>query len=328
MDIQLIILIVLAFGFNFLNGLNDSSNIVATVITSRALPPRAALILTAIGEFIGPFVFGVAVAETVGKGLLVPSAATPQVMIAALVGAIIWNITAQLTGTPSSSSHALMGGLLGAGIYAYGFEVVILSGLYKILIALFISPILGLFAGFIITKIMFLFFRNFSPKVNNFFRKFQIVTSFGLALSHGGNDAQKIMGVITLGLVSAGYIDSFEIPFWVIVGAAAAIAIGTSFGGWRLIRTLGGKIMRIRPIHGLAAQLAGASVIISAALLGGPVSTTQVMSTAIMGTGAAERINKVRWTVLNQMLTAWLLTIPISALVATLCYILISKLGF
>ncbi len=327
MDFTLILLVTLAFGFNFLNGLNDSSNIVATVITSRAMPPRAALILTAIGEFLGPFVFGVAVANTVGKGLLDPSATTPQVMIAALIGAITWNITAQLTGIPSSSSHALMGGLLGAGIYANGFKVVILSGLFKILIALFISPILGLFAGFVVTKILMFFFKNFSPKVNNFFRNFQIVTSFGLAMSHGGNDAQKIMGVITLGLLSSGAISTFEIPFWVIVGASAAIAIGTSFGGWRLIRTLGGKIMRIRPIHGLASQIAGASVILTAALLGGPVSTTQVMSTAIMGTGAAERVNKVRWNVLSQMLVAWLLTIPVSALVAAIFYVLITKLG-
>lgn len=327
MDILLIILIVLAFGFNFLNGLNDSSNIVATVITSRALPPRAALILTAIGEFIGPFLFGVAVAETVGKGLLDPAATTPQVMISALVGAITWNIAAQLSGIPSSSSHSLMGGLLGAAIYAKGFKVVILSGLYKILLALFLSPILGLFAGFLITKIMILLFKNFSPKINTFFKRFQIVTSFGLALAHGGNDAQKIMGVITLGLFSAGYLDSFEIPFWVIVGAAAAIALGTSFGGWRLIRTLGGKIMRIRPIHGLASQIAGASVIFTAAIMGGPVSTTQVMSTAIMGTGAAERVNKVRWQVLQQMLIAWLLTIPVSATIAAICYIILTSLG-
>lgn len=327
MDITLILLVILAFGFNFLNGLNDSSNIVATVITSRAMPPRAALILTAFGEFLGPFVFGVAVANTVGKGLLDPSATTPQVMIAALIGAIAWSITAQLSGIPSSSSHALMGGLLGAGIYANGFKVVILSGLFKILIALFISPILGLFAGFLVTKILMFFFKNFSPKVNNFFRNLQIITSFGLAMSHGGNDAQKIMGVITLGLLSSGAITTFEIPFWVIFGASAAIAIGTSFGGWRLIRTLGGKIMRIRPIHGLASQIAGASVILSAALLGGPVSTTQVMSTAIMGTGAAERVNKVRWNVLSQMLVAWLLTIPVSAIVASIFYILITKLG-
>ena len=323
---MLIALIILSLIFDFLNGLHDSSNIVATVISSRAMNPRAALILTAIGEFSGPFLFGVAVAKTVGAGLLDPAAINLQVMLAALIGAIVWNLITWYLGIPSSSSHALVGGLLGAAITASGISVVILSGLYKILIALFLSPIVGLLAGFIITRIIYFLSRRASPNINQSFRRFQIFTSFGLALSHGTNDAQKTMGVITLGLLISGEISEFDVPFWVIFISAAAIALGTSLGGWRLIRTLGGRIMKIRPIHGFASQLSGVAVIMGAALLGGPVSTTQVMSSSIMGSGAAERINKVRWHVGQEMLIAWIFTVPTSAIVAAIFYLLINSL--
>lgn len=316
-------LIFLALVFDFLNGLHDSANIVATVISSRALNPRSALLLTALGEFSGPFLFGVAVAKTVGAGLLDPSAITLQVMIAALLGAIAWNLLTWYWGIPSSSSHALVGGLLGAAISSGGLDVVMASGLIKILAALFISPPLGLLAGYLITKLLFLLTRWATPRVNRSFQRLQIITSFGLALSHGTNDAQKTMGVITLGLLISGNLADFTVPTWVIVVSAAAIALGTSLGGWRLIRTLGGRIMKVRPVHGFASQLAGAGVILTAALLGGPVSTTQVMSSSIMGSGAAERVSKVRWQVGQEMLVAWLLTIPTAGLIATLSYFLI-----
>jgi PiT family inorganic phosphate transporter len=317
---MLIALIAIALIFDFLNGLHDSANIVATVISSRALSPRAALLLTALGEVSGPFLFGVAVAETLGAGLLDPNAITLEVMIAALVGAIAWNLITWYLGIPSSSSHALVGGLLGAAITAAGLSVVISSGLIKILIALFISPIIGLFAGWLVTKLIFFLTRRATPRINVGFQRMQIVTSFGLALSHGTNDAQKTMGVITLGLLISGRISEFHVPLWVIVVSAAAIALGTSIGGWRLIRTLGGRIMKVRPVHGLASQLAGAGVVLGAALLGGPVSTTQVMSSSIMGSGAAERVNMVRWQVGQEMLVTWLLTIPTAALMAALFY--------
>ncbi|MDH5507962.1 MAG: inorganic phosphate transporter [Anaerolineae bacterium] len=319
----LIILIVLALTFDFLNGLHDSSNIVATVISSQAMKPRSALILTAVGEFLGPFLFGVAVAKAVGEGLLVPEVITLQVMGAALAGAIVWNLATLYFGIPSSSSHALIGGLVGAAISAGGLAVVKPYGLGKILAALFISPPLGLLAGFVVTKIVFFLARSATPKINSGFRRMQVFTSFGLALSHGANDAQKTMGVITLALFASGEINNFEVPMWVIFASAIAISLGTSFGGWRLIRTLGGRIIKVRPVHGFASQIAGASVILGAALLGGPVSTTQVMSSSIMGTGAAERINKVRWQVGKDMLTAWLMTIPISGSIAALCYFVI-----
>lgn len=317
---MLYVLIALGLLFDFLNGFHDSPNIVATVISSRALPPRVALRLTALGEFLGPFLFGVAVAKAIGAGLLDGDAITLPVVLAALLSAIVWNLITWYVGMPSSSSHALIGGLLGAAILADGFGVVQWSGLGKILLALFISPPLGLIAGFLITRLVFFLTRGATPRVNNWFRRLQIFTSFGLALSHGANDAQKTMGVLTLALVTSGRIPRFRVPLWVIFASSAMIALGTSFGGWRLIRTLGGRIFRVRPVHGLSAQVAGAAVIAGAALLGGPVSTTQVMGSAIMGTGAAERVNMVRWQVGRDMLVAWVLTIPMAALVAALCY--------
>ena len=231
---MLITLIALALFFDFLNGLRDSANMVATVISSRALQPRAALLLTALGEFIGPFLFGLAVATTLGSGLLDPTAITLEVIIAGLIGAIVWNLITWYQGIPSSSSHALIGGLLGAAISAAGFGVITLSGLNVILIALFVSPVIGLLAGYLITKFLFFVTRWCSPRVNNSFRRMQIITSFGLALSHGTNSAQKTMGVITLALLISGTIPEFSVPTWVIFVSATTIAIGTSVGGWRL----------------------------------------------------------------------------------------------
>jgi len=319
-------LLGLALTFDFLNGFHDSSNLVATVISSRALPPRLALLLAAFSEFSGPFIFGVAVAKTVGDGLLSRSVLTSDVIIAALTAAVLWNLFTWWIGLPSSSSHALVGGLLGAGIMAQGWVIVQVEGLMTILIALLLSPLVGLLMGFIVMKVTLFTFRRASPAVNTVFKRFQLVTLLGLGLSHGTNDAQKTMGIITLGLLLEGYITDFVVPTWVIAASAGAIALGASLGGWRLIRTLGGRIYRIRPVHALTSQAAGAAVILGAALLGGPVSTTQVMSSAIMGVGAAERINKVRWGILKDMLIAWLLTIPLVGVVAALGYLLLHAL--
>ncbi len=319
-----LVLLILALLFNFLNGFHDSSNIVATVISSRALHPRLALILAAISEFAGPFLFGVAVARTIGHDLLVDSALKEQVVVAALIAAVIWNLATWFLGLPSSSSHALLGGLLGAALlYARSFAVVQLNGLLVVVLALFLSPLLGLVAGFLVMRITLWLVRGASPRISGFFRKTQIITLIGLGLSHGANDAQKTMGVIALGLFITGRIPSFYIPLWVITASAAAISLGTAFGGWRLIKTLGGRIYRIRPIHGFTSQIAGASVILAGAIFGGPVSTTQVMSSAIVGVGAAERANKVRWTVLRDMALAWVLTIPTTAALAVIAYTLL-----
>lgn len=321
------IFIALALVFDFLNGLHDSSNLVATVISSRALRPRVALVLAASAVFVGPFLFGVAVATTIGSSLLVAQAITQTVVMAALISAVIWNLVTWYLGIPSSSSHALLGGLLGAAVLAAGFTVVRVDGLLKILAALFLSPPLGLLVGFLVMRLTRWAVRNASPSVNTGFRRLQIPTLIGLALSHGSNDAQKTMGVIALGLLATGRIETFFVPTWVILISAVAIAFGTMLGGWRLIRTLGGRIYKIRPIHGFTSQIAGSGVIFGASVLGGPVSTTHVMSSAIVGAGAGERVNKVRWTVLRDMIYAWLLTIPTTAVIAAIVYAGLSQIA-
>jgi PiT family inorganic phosphate transporter len=323
---MLILLIVSALVFDLLNGFHDSSNIVATVISSRALRPRVALLLTAFAHFVAPFLFGVAVAETIGNELIDPKAVTDVVTTAAIFSAIIWNLVTWYFGIPSSSSHALVGGLVGAAILSEGLKVVNLNGLFWILFALFISPPLGLATSYIIMHVTQFIFKSASPKVNIFFKRAQIVTSLSLALSHGTNDAQKTMGLITMGLVSSGIQNTFVVPLWVVFLSAGAIALGTALGGWRLIHTLGGKIYKIRPVHAFVSQSASSLVIFGASFLGGPVSTTQVVSSTIMGAGAAERLSKVRWLVAQNMFVIWLLTIPLTAILSAGIYLLLNKL--
>jgi PiT family inorganic phosphate transporter len=311
-------LIAFALAFDFLNGFHDSSNIVATMIASGALPPRVALGLTAVAEFIGPFLFGVAVATTLGHEVLHVQQVKLSVTIAALMAAIAWNVLTWWLGIPSSSSHALVGGLLGAAVMDSGVSVVRLAGLGKVLLALAISPPIGFCAGFIVMRTVLFLARGATPSLNVFFKRSQIVTAVALALSHGTNDAQKTMGIITLGLVSAGVLPTFRVPVWVIAISAAAISLGTWTGGWRLIRTIGGRFFKVRPVHGFATQTTSAMVILSAALLGGPVSTTQVVSSAVMGIGSAERLSKVRWGTGGHVALAWLTTIPVTAALAAL----------
>jgi len=321
----LIVMIVLSVIFDFLNGIHDSSNIVATMIASRAFKPRVALGITAVAHFVAPFIFGVAVATTIGHEVVAAEAITINVLIAALASAIIWNLLTWFLGIPSSSSHALIGGMIGAVTIGAGVSAIELHGMEKILIALFISPVIGLILGFIFTKLVFFLARGATPKINSFFRRSQIVSAIALSLSHGTNDAQKTMGIITLGLVVAGVIPSFEVPLWVITISAAAIALGTSFGGWKLIKTLGSKFYKIRPVHGFSSQLTSAVVILGASLVGGPVSTTQVVSSSIMGVGSADRLKMVRWGVAKEIMVAWIVTIPATAALAAGFYWLIEK---
>jgi len=325
MPISLIILIFFALAFDFLNGVHDSSNVVATMISSRAMRPRIALALTAVANFVGPFIFGVAVATTIGHDIVSGDQININVLIAACFAAIFWNVLTWVLGIPSSSSHAIIGGLIGAVAISAGFKVIMINGVIKVLIALFVSPIIGLVVGMLIANFTYLFSWNATPKVNGVFKKLQIVTSIGLALSHGTNDAQKTMGIITLGLVIVGWQSTFEVPFWVILICASAIGAGTALGGWQLIKTLGSKFYRIRPIHGFAAQASSAIVILTASLLGGPVSTTQVVSSSIMGVGAAERMSKVRWGVAGEIALAWVVTIPATMLVGAASYWLIAN---
>ncbi len=315
---MLSVLIASALVFDFLNGFHDSANLVATMIASRAVSPRRALAISAAAEFAGPFLFGVAVAVAVGKGLLDPAAVTLPVVLAAVWAAIGWNLLTWHFGLPSSSSHALVGGLLGAAVLAGGWRVVQLQGLYIVLLALFLSPVLGLLAGWLTMRLVLFLARGATLRINSFFKRAQVLTSIGLALSHGSNDAQKTMGIITLGLVVSGAVDSFRVPLWVVVASAGTIALGIASGGWRLIRTLGARIYRIRPVHGFSSQISAAGVIMAAALAGGPVSTTHVVSSAIMGVGGAERPERVRWGVAAEMVRAWLLTIPATAAVSAL----------
>jgi inorganic phosphate transporter, PiT family len=320
-----IAVIVLALAFDFLNGIHDSSNVVATMISSRALSPRVALAMTAVANFIGPFIFGVAVADTIGHTVVAAQAINTVVLLAALGSAILWNLLTWYLGFPSSSSHALIGGFVGAVVVDAGFQAIQLPGIEKILIALFTSPLIGVAIGYLLLRLIMLFCWKATPAINRFFKRGQIFTALALALSHGTNDAQKTMGIITLALVTSGSLKVFAVPTWVILICASMIALGTAVGGNRLIKTLGGKIFKIRPVDGFTSQLASAVVIITASLVGGPVSTTQVVSSAIMGVGAAERVNKVRWGVAREIATAWLLTIPATALLGAGLYWALSR---
>jgi inorganic phosphate transporter, PiT family len=320
----LLVIIVIALIFDFLNGFHDASNIVATMISSRAVAPRTALILTALAELAGPFLFGVAVATTIGSEVVNPAAITSAVIVAALLAAIAWNLLTWYMGWPSSTSHALIGGILGAALAASGVSTIRLAGLEKVLIALFVSPILGFVLSFITLRAVYFLARGATPRINMFFKRAQIVTAVALALSHGTNDAQKTMGMIAMAMVTTGYAAQFHVPWWVIAISASAIALGTAAGGWRLIETLGGRFYKIRPVHAFGSQLTSASIILGAALLGGPVSTTQVASSSIMGAGSADRLSKVRWGVARDIAVAWLMTIPVSALLAAALYFVIS----
>lgn len=322
-NLLIIILIGLALIFDFLNGFHDSANVVATMISSRAMTPTAALVIASVANFIGPFIFGVAVAKTIGHDVASPNSITIAVVLAALLSASIWNVLTWIFGIPSSSSHALIGGIIGAVLVGTGWQALELEGLGLVGIALFVSPVLGYVLGQIIMRITMWSVRNATPRANIFFKYAQIPTAFSLALSHGTNDAQKTMGIITMGLVVLGYQDSFHVPWWVILSSAAAIAIGTASGGWRIIHTLGGKFYRIRPIHSFASQLASMLVILSASLFGGPVSTTHVVSSSIIGVGAAQRRSQVRWGVMGDIMIAWFLTVPASAAIAAGLYFLI-----
>jgi len=326
MSLELIIAIALALLFDFLNGVHDSSNIVATMISSRAFRPGTALGLTAVANFLGPFLFGVAVATTIGDEVAVENVLNLNIIIASLVGAILWNIATWFLGIPSSSSHALIGGLVGAVIIGAGMSAIKLDGLEKVLIALIASPLIGFAVGFVITRLIYFLARGATPSINKFFKNSQLVTAVGMAISHGTNDAQKTMGIIALSLVIGGVLPSFDVPTWVVASSAGAIALGTALGGWRLIRTLGGRFYKIRPLHSFATQLTSGIVILTASYMGLPVSTSQVVSSAIIGVGSSESMAKVRWSVAEEIVTAWFITIPASALVSAGTYWLIVTL--
>lgn len=323
MSFELILVIILALIFEFINGGQSSGNIVATMISSRAFSPRVGLGMTAVAEFVAPFLFGTMVANTIGSNIFDASALTLQVLIACLISAIFWNGMNLLLGIPNSSTHSLVGGLLGAVFVATGMEMIKLEGLYRVLLALFLSPFIGFVAGFFILRFIYFLARNATPSINNFFRRGQIVTALSLAFSYGANDAQKTIGLITLGLVISGVLQDFTIPVWVILISISSTVLGTLLGGWRSIRTLGEKFYKIKPVHSFSTQLTSSLVVLMASISGLPVSTSQVVSSSVIGVGASERLGKVRWMVAGDILTTWLVTIPASALLSAGIYFVI-----
>jgi len=322
----LLLLIAVALLFDFLNGFHDSANVVATIIASRAMSARGALTLAALANLAGPFLLGVAVAETVGAEVVQAHAVSIAVVFAALLAASLWNLATWYFGIPVSSSHALVGGIIGAAATGSGFAAIQTHGLWKIAIALLASPLLGFVMALTVMQATLWLLRNATPKANAALSRGQVLTATALALAHGANDAQKTMGVIAMGLMTLGFTPVFVVPWWVIVLSASAIALGTALGGWRVIRTLGTRFYRIQPIHGFTSQLASAAVILGASLAGGPVSTTQVVSMSILGAGAAERKSKVRWAALNDIVVAWALTLPATALLAVPIYYIIESM--
>lgn len=325
----LVVLVALAFCFSFMNGMHDSRNVVSTLISSRAYSPRVALGVTALAEFSGPFVFGAAVAQTIGRGIVEMAAVNERVLAAALAGAILWNLVTWIAKLPGSSSHALIGGLLGAVSMKAGAQAVQTDGLLRILIFLFVSPIIGFVFAFILFRFIMALSRNATPRINQFFKSAQIVTALALGLSHGSNDGQKSMGIITLALIVGGYLSAFVVPIWVVALCAFALSLGTIVGGWRLTHTVGGIfIYKIRPVDGFASQVTSALVILGASVFGGPVSATQVINSTIMGIGAAERANKVRWGLVQDIVVAWILTIPATTFLSAGIYLLTSRFLF
>ena len=325
--------------FDYTNGFHDAANIIATPIASRALTPIQAVAIVATFEFLGPLLGGTAVANTIGKFVNLDDIAavlSVTVILCGLSGAIFWNLITWWFGIPSSSSHALVGGLAGAVIIAVGADHVIwgfsqvahgtFTGVTKVLLALIISPLIGFWAGFFIHRLVFFLMRGAKPGVNKFFKRIQIVSCAGLAFAHGANDAQKSMGIITLVLVNGGMLATFEVPLWVIVSCAAAITLGILSGGWRIVRTVGFGIFKVRPIHAFDAQVTSASVIFTASLIGAPVSTTHVVSSALMGIGAAERPKAVRWAKAQEIVSTWIITIPGAGAVSVLTYLLVNAL--
>jgi inorganic phosphate transporter, PiT family len=310
--------VIIALVFDYINGMHDAANAIATVVSTRVLSPKQAILMAAVLNFGGAFL-STAVAKTIGKGIVDPTLVSNGIVIAALLGAIAWNMLTWYFGIPSSSSHALIGGVIGGAASYHGFGALNSEGLIKILKALVFSPIFGLIGGFILMIIIMWMFRNArAGAVNKSFKVLQIGSAGFMAISHGSNDAQKIMGVIALALFGAGYITEFHIPFWVVFACAAAIAVGTATGGWRIIKTMGVKMIKLQPVNGFAAETAASVVILGATHMGVPVSTTHVISGSIMGVGSAKRFSAVRWGVAGNMMVAWILTIPATAGVAWL----------
>jgi PiT family inorganic phosphate transporter len=321
----LVALIGVALLFDFLNGLHDAANSIATVVSTRVLSPQLAVVWAAFFNFIAFLFFGLHVAETIGKGIVDPLIIDPAVIFGALMGAIAWNIITWLLGIPSSSSHALIGGLLGAGISKGGLAVVESSGVLKTTVAIFLSPTIGMLVAILLVVLTSWLFKSVAAGVSDrIFRRLQLFSAAAYSLGHGANDAQKTMGIIAVLLFSQGYLGGeFHVPFWVVISAQAAMGLGTLMGGWRIVHTMGSKITRLTPHQGFCAETGGAIMLFSATSLGIPVSTTHTITGCIMGVGAARRASAVRWGVAGNIVFAWIVTLPAAALIAAAFYFLI-----
>lgn len=346
--ILLTLVIIIAFIFEYINGFHDSANAISTVVSTKALSPRRAIVYAASLDFVGALC-GTHVAKTIGAGLVAPEHVTQLVILCALLGAVVWNLLTWYFALPSSSSHALIGGLLGASIAHAAFalnksyELIVKlpsfhlehpalgiinshNIIYKVLIPMVASPILGFVIGFLVIMVMLKIFYRFRPElINRYFRKMQLFSSGFLAFSHGSNDAQKTMGIITLLLLTSGYIKTFEIPLWVICACAATLALGTMTGGMRIIRTMSSKVIKMKPIHGFSVELASASIITTASHFGFPVSTTHIISTAIMGVGSMVKVSAVKWGIVKKIVVAWVCTIPVCMLLSGMFYFILMK---
>lgn len=315
------LVVLLALAFDYINGFHDTANAIATSVSTRAITPKKAIIMTAVLNFLGAMV-STGVAKTIGGDIVMsPSFIDSGIISAALIGAIVWNLLTWYWGIPSSSSHALIGGIIGAVGWSVGFDALNESGILKIFLSLILSPIVAMIGGYIVMKVLLLIFGRFSPIVlNDRFRSMQIVSAVMMAFSHGSNDAQKAMGIITLTLLSGGYIDTLDVPLWVKLCCATAMACGTAVGGWKIISTMGTKIFKLETINGFAADLNSAITIFTATFLHLPVSTTHVVSGSLLGVGASKRIKAVNWGVARSMVMAWFVTIPLSGIVAAIAY--------
>jgi inorganic phosphate transporter, PiT family len=319
-------LIFVALAFDFLNGMNDAANAIATIVSTRVLRPQYAVAWAAFFNFIAFLVFGLHVAETVGRGIVQADVINEHVIFGALAGAITWQIITNRLGIPSSSSHALIGGLVGAGLAKAGVSAVVWEGVFKTVAGIFLAPGLGcVIALFLMLLVSWIFVRFTPYAVDNFFRRAQFVSASCYALGHGGNDAQKTMGIIAVLLYSQGYLGTkFYVPFWVVLACQAAMAIGTLAGGWRIVRTMGSKITRLTPVQGFCAETGGSIMLIAATELGIPVSTTHTITGSIIGVGAAKKVSAVRWGVAKGIVTAWIITIPAAGVVSAVFYWLAS----
>ncbi|MGP7818940.1 inorganic phosphate transporter [Niallia sp. 01092] len=321
-----ILIVVCALAFDFINGFHDTANAIATAVSTKALKPRHAIILAAVMNFIGAMTF-TGVAKTITKDIVNPFTLNngSLVILAALIAAIFWNLLTWYYGIPSSSSHAIIGSIAGAAIAASGFSSLNYSGFTKIIEALILSPIIAFSIGFIVYTIFKFIFRDLNlTKTNRRFRIFQIFTAALQAYTHGTNDAQKAMGIITMALIANKYVTTDDVPFWVQLSCALAMGLGTSVGGWKIIKTVGGNIMKIRPVNGVAADITGAMIIFGATFIHLPVSTTHVISSSILGVGASHRLKGVKWGTAQRMLITWVITLPISAACAAICYYILN----